>query len=240
MCRNRPGPRCSDHPRQKLVKNSEKIERTLTDNVSIEKELQQSDLTNKRREALEARKVKNLTLLEEFEENKKLLELEYNATPAGRKELEDRILSEVDEEVKESLEVDLQVAVQRRKWQTKKGKEFLEVEQKGEDGGKEALKKAAKEKAAAQKKAEALKLKKKAAQAKLRKARTLTPSQKRKKLIKNLKKSIMMMGAVISFYQLIMNDMDDYLKKKGNALIRKAAIAGSAKVAAAVGEKIFT
>jgi hypothetical protein len=230
MCRERPGPRCSDHPAKKLERNSHWESRTISELKEVNEELS-TTITNKRRSALTAKRRKLEDKLVYLTEEKALLQLEYDATPRGRKELEEKLRNEQNEEVKELIAVDLQVGKQRRKWQLAKSKEFHQTEFGSEDGPERVIEKAKKERALAQKKADDFNAKKKIAQEKLNQAKALAPSDKRKQLIRNISKTIYMISAVHSFYQLIMEDMDTYISKRSNNIVKKLAVQGSATLA---------
>ena len=233
MCRLRPGPRCEDSTKNRLIKNERWIERTETELKEIEQELSET-ITHKRETALKNRQARLQLKLEERVEEKKMLELDYNRCPTGRASLEKRIEEEQDLDKKELLAVDLQVATQRRKWQNAKWKEYNKIEKSDEDGVEKAIEKAKEDKDIASRRADAIQTKKMMAEENLKKAMDLRPSQRRKLTIGRLRKTIHMLNIVHSFYKLMTSDLDEYVLNKTASLARKIGTKAIGQVVGAV------
>jgi DNA-binding PadR family transcriptional regulator len=118
MCRPAPGPRCSDHSLTKLSTAISKADWVKGRLSELDEEYK--TLKPESRSAGKNRRIYNLTKerAERLEENRDKAVIEYNATPAGQRDLDERLQApELTEEEKYRLEVDKAVAQARREWQ---------------------------------------------------------------------------------------------------------------------------
>lgn len=118
MCRNRPGPRCTDHSRQAMNKAGGRILRVQTEIKELIERIKTAVADSKTeanlKAKLKAKEVEKAELDHKFDEAK----LDYDATPGGRQELKDKLEQDnITAEEKEFLQMDLDAAEARRKWQ---------------------------------------------------------------------------------------------------------------------------
>lgn len=218
MCKKRPGIRCSDHSAQKLMNLYRRQKQFKKDIQSLKRKLKNeknSEQKNKEISFLITQKEGKLQRLLQVIEHE---ELDFDATPKGQHLLEVMISEETDEDKKQDLQDVLNIAIKRRQWQLKAAKRFKKLEEADVAGEfPESAKQAKREKALAE--AEMKKQKEKIRKAKLKKKqiKNLTPSQKRKLMLKRIKRIISLARKTHALYMLIAYDMDSFMKRKGNA-----------------------
>jgi len=132
MCRNRPGPRCTDHSLQSMNRASSKLARIKEEAMKLIERFNTAKPGSKTAENLkariEAKQDERRQAARKFEEEK----LDYQATPGGQEELRAKISDEeTDPEEAERLKVDLAAAEARRQWQNDMNKKICRAIQEG-------------------------------------------------------------------------------------------------------------
>ena len=122
MCKSRPGPRCSDHPRKKVMKSilaNNKANEQIIYYTAKRAELDPSAANYADRyEAISKQIGKANATFDKTSEAVEYWEEEYESTPDGMKELQAKLDNpELSKTERAHLEVDLEVAKMRRQWQ---------------------------------------------------------------------------------------------------------------------------
>ena len=251
MCKSRPGPRCSDHPRKKVMKSilaNNKANEQIIYYTAKRAELDPSASNYADRyEAISKQIDKANTTFNKTSESVAFWEQEYESTPDGMRDLQTKLdnpeLSKVD---RAHLEVDLEVAKMRRQWQLDFSKILARTE-KGVEGVEGAIKLAEFEKeniavknsnlqqveVEEQKELSNLEKEKKV----LQKKYEADPSDSnRRKLEKNktrlaqLRKTMYRIQKIYSLYQIISKDLDKFIKNRKNSLLQKTMIGTTALI----------
>lgn len=251
MCKSRPGPRCSDHPRKKVMKSilaNNKANEQIIYYTAKRAELDpNADNYANRYETITKQIDKANTTFEKTSESVAFWEQEYESTPDGMRDLQTKIdnpeLSKID---RAYLEVDLEVAKMRRQWQldfskilarTEKGVEGIEGAIKLADFEKEniAVKNSNLQEVEKKEQVELSNLEKE--QKTLQKEYATNPSDaNRKKIEKNqarlakLRKTMYRIQKIYSLYQIISKDLDKFIKNRKNSLLQKTVIGTTALI----------
>lgn len=238
MCRLRPGVRCSDHPRQEMGRQLLAQSQANEEIKTITERLSQGGLKKQSEKALNSRVVLLNKKLFTLGETLKLTELEYNATPDGRRELEAKIASETDEERREELNIDLYVASQRRQWQHETSRRFAEMELE-DDGDEQVIVAAEVERArveAAYEKAAAQEF---AARRALRRQQQQDHKDRSRAKLARARKMIHRLNQLKRLYKLMSGDMESVINRKMRNMAKSKTNRTKTKIVNAVKDYAF-
>lgn len=238
MCRIRPGVRCSDHPRQEMGRQLVAQSQANEEIKALTERLSQGGLKKQSEKSLNSRVVLLNKKLFTLGETLKLSELEYNATPDGRRELEARIASEPDEERREELNVDLYVAKQRRQWQHETSRRFAEMETE-DDGDEQVIVAAEMERDKIQAAYEKAAAKEFAARRELRRQQQMDHKMRSRAKIARARKIIYRLNQMKRLYKLMSGDIESVLKRKMRLMAKSHTKKTKTKIVKAVKEYAF-
>lgn len=138
MCKNRPGPRCSDHSRDELERLGTKYAVYLDRLKAAEAELAHAIDNGLAIKRITARVERFKELAQHAGEKAEKAEISYHSTPAGQRSLQERIDSDAtDEDEKLFLQEEKLMTAALRKWQNQVYRELRDVTKK--HGAAEAL-----------------------------------------------------------------------------------------------------
>jgi chromosome segregation ATPase len=253
MCKPRPGPRCSDHPRRKVMKKL----------VAHEKAYEQLNYFKNKRDKLDTSDPNYETKLANIDNqiskaqqnivnsDREIAywEQEYESTPQGMRDIETKMLNpKLSRMERAKLEVDLEVAKMRRQWQLDFSKILLHTEE-GVGGTEAAIKLAEFEKENIKVKENKLALDEVEAEKELNAAKKEYKKTKEaaKKTPKNVKavdktlnarqrlaraqKVMYRITKIWKLYESMTKDMDGFIKNRGRMLLRKTVLVGVAATA---------
>lgn len=256
MCKPRPGPRCSDHPRRKVMKKllaHEKAYEQLNFFKNKKDNLDTSDPNYESKLATIDKQIDSAqTKITATDKEIEFWEQEYESTPEGMRDLEAKMLNpKLSKMERAKLEVDLEVAKMRRQWQL----DFSKIIKHTEDGvgGTEAaiqlaefekenikVKETALEKEETKLKKEYEKTKKEYEQVTeevKKNPKNISAQEKAVRLRSRLMKMRTMMyriGKIWKLYAAMTKDMDGFIKNRGRMVLRKAILVGVAATASFV------
>lgn len=256
MCKPRPGPRCSDHPRRKVMKKLIAHEKAVEQLAFFEDKKSKLDISDTNYETklstINNQISKAENSLAATSEDIEYWEQEYEATPEGMRDIQTKLdnpkLSKME---RAQLEVDMEVAKMRRQWQLDFSKILLHTEE-GVGGTEAAIKLAEFEKENIKVKEAKLAVEEKAAKEELEtakkeyaKAKTAAKANPKdaKKVRKALnarqrlmraRKIMYRIGKIWKLYSAMTKDMDGFVKNRGRMILRKAVLVGVAATASFV------
>jgi hypothetical protein len=216
MCRAKPGDRCSYHQRIVLMNQLRARQKTFSELTSVNESLENDSSATTSSPKLIVRQTVLRDKVSVMDDKLGLAELEYNATPDGRRDLEDKISTTPDGPQKDRLLVDLHVAKKRREWQQTTSQRLDDIE--AASGTEKAIIEAEIERGKAVEAQKKLALQEVAARnailAEQHKERRLRSRQRMARLRKIQYRARQLQRV----YRLCTGDLDSFIKRKTKAL----------------------